>query len=322
MKKKILLKGPILTRSGYGEQARFALRSLRSREDLFDIHIMPLDWGRTSWISLIDEERKWIDDTIEKTIAYVQGGGKYDISLQVTIPNEFERIATTNIGYTAGIETDRVAPVWIQKGNEAVDKLIVVSEHSKQVFENTQVTAQNGVTGEIVDDYKLNNPIEAVGYPVKSYNNLPELEINTTTDFNFLVVAQNGPRKNIPNTIKWFVEEFADDENVGLILKSNLSKNCLMDREKMFHDLKEFLNHLPEHKCKVYLLHGDMTDEEMHSLYVNKNVSAFLSLAHGEGFGLPIFEAAYSSLPVVSVVWSGQADFLVHENKTMCYEVT
>ncbi len=321
MKKKILLKGPILTRSGYGEQARFALRSLRSREDLFDIHIMPLDWGRTSWISLIDEERKWIDDTIEKTIAYVQGGGKYDISLQVTIPNEFERIATTNIGYTAGIETDRVAPVWIQKGNEAVDKLIVVSEHSKQVFENTQVTAQNGVTGEIVDDYKLNNPIEAVGYPVKSYNNLPELEINTTTDFNFLVVAQNGPRKNIPNTIKWFVEEFADDENVGLILKSNLSKNCLMDREKMFHDLKEFLNHLPEHKCKVYLLHGDMTDEEMHSLYVNKNVSAFLSLAHGEGFGLPIFEAAYSSLPVVSVVWSGQADFLVHENKTMCYEV-
>ena len=37
MRKKILLKGPLLTRSGYGEQARFALRSLRSRIDLFDI---------------------------------------------------------------------------------------------------------------------------------------------------------------------------------------------------------------------------------------------------------------------------------------------
>ena len=39
MKKNVLLVGPILTRSGYGEQARFALRALRSREDLFNIYI-------------------------------------------------------------------------------------------------------------------------------------------------------------------------------------------------------------------------------------------------------------------------------------------
>ena len=36
MKKKILVKGPVLSQSGYGEQARFALRALKSREDLFD----------------------------------------------------------------------------------------------------------------------------------------------------------------------------------------------------------------------------------------------------------------------------------------------
>ena len=48
VKKKILLKGPLLTRSGYGEQARFALRSLQSREDLFDIYIQPLQWGQTT----------------------------------------------------------------------------------------------------------------------------------------------------------------------------------------------------------------------------------------------------------------------------------
>jgi len=29
------------------------------------------------------------------------------------------------------------------------------------------------------------------------------------------------------------------------------------------------------------------------------------------GFGLPLFEAAYSGLPVVTVGWSGQLDFLV-----------
>jgi hypothetical protein len=58
MKKKVLLKGPVLTRSGYGEQTRFALRSLRSREDLFDIYIQPITWGHTGWLIEGTEERK------------------------------------------------------------------------------------------------------------------------------------------------------------------------------------------------------------------------------------------------------------------------
>ena len=45
-------------------------------------------------------------------------------------------MATTNIGYTAGIETTKVAPGWIQKANE-MDKVILVSNHSKNIFENT-----------------------------------------------------------------------------------------------------------------------------------------------------------------------------------------
>ena len=65
MKKKILLKAPVLTRSGYGEQSRFALRSLRSREDLFDIYVQPLTWGETSWIHEENEERAWIDEKID-----------------------------------------------------------------------------------------------------------------------------------------------------------------------------------------------------------------------------------------------------------------
>ena len=105
MRKKILLKAPILTRSGYGEQSRFALRALRSREDLYDIYIHPLQWGQTSWITLQDEERRWIDETIEKSIAHAQSNGTYDISLQVTIPNEWEKLAEVNIGYTGVLES-------------------------------------------------------------------------------------------------------------------------------------------------------------------------------------------------------------------------
>ena len=310
MKKKILLKAPLLTRSGYGEQSRFALRSLRSREDLFDIYIQPLQWGQTSWMTVVNEERKWIDATIEKTIAYVQQGGLYDVSLQVTIPNEWERLAAINIGYTAGIETTKVAPQWIIKANE-MDSVITISSHSKQVFKNTEYIAQNEATNQEVI-LKLSTPIKYVNYPVKIYENLPELDLDLEYDINFAAVAQFSPRKNLPDTLKWFVEEFHDDE-VGFVVKSNLAKNCFMDREKLFYDMKGFLANYPDRKCKIYLLHGDMTDEEVHAIYHHPKIQALVALPHGEGFGLPIYEAAYSNLPVVATGWSGQLDFLVDE---------
>ena len=319
VRKKVLLKGPLLTRSGYGEQARFALRSLRSREDLFEVFIQPLQWGKTSWASEMDEERVWIDQTIEKTIGYIQQNGQFDISLQVTIPNEFQKLAPINVGYTAGIETTKVAHQWIQKANE-MDKIIVVSNHSKQVFENTEYAATNKQTGEQVT-LRTQTPVEAVGYPVKTFEDLPELELGLSTAFNFLTVAQFGPRKNLHNTIKWFIEEFRN-EDVGLVVKSNIAKNSLMDRKKLHGDLTHFLRQQGERQCKVYLLHGDMTDAEMHSLYKNERIDAFVSLPHGEGFGLPLFEAAYSGLPVVSTGWSGQLDFLVDsEGQEQFYNV-
>ena len=49
MKTKILVRAPVLSRSGYGEQSRFALRSLRSREDRFDIYLLNVSWGQTGW---------------------------------------------------------------------------------------------------------------------------------------------------------------------------------------------------------------------------------------------------------------------------------
>ena len=45
-------------------------------------------------------------------------------------------------------------------------------------------------------------------------------------------------------------------------------------------------------------------------LYRHPKIKALINLSHGEGFGLPMFEAAYNELPVVAPNWSGQNDFL------------
>ena len=67
MKKKIFVRGPVLSQSGYGEQSRFALRALKSREDLFDIYLQPIPWGKTGWVWEDSEFRQWLDGRINET---------------------------------------------------------------------------------------------------------------------------------------------------------------------------------------------------------------------------------------------------------------
>lgn len=314
MKKKILVTGPALTTSGYGEQSRFALRALRSREDLFDIYLTPTAWGQCGWIHEDNEERKWLDSVIMKTVQYTQASNnqpQYDMSLQITIPNEWKKLAPVNIGYTAGIEVNKISPHWVQPSNE-MDKIIVVSSFAKKGFENGVYTAQDQ-NGNQIPNFKVNTPIEVVNYSVRKGEST-SIELDLTTDFNFLVVAQAGPRKNFANTVKWFVEEFKND-NVGLICKTHLGGASQIDREAITNNLKQILAPYSDRKCKVYLLHGDMSEGELTALYTHPKVKALISLSHGEGFGLPIFEAAGYGLPVITTEWSGHTDFMYCENK-------
>jgi glycosyltransferase involved in cell wall biosynthesis len=61
---------------------------------------------------------------------------------------------------------------------------------------------------------------------------------------------------------------------------------------------------------KVYLLHGNMYEKEMASLYLHPKIKAFVTVTRGEGFGLPILESCASGLPVIATNWSAHLDFL------------
>ena len=115
------------------------------------------------------------------------------------------------------------------------------------------------------------------------------------------------------NCIKWFLEEFKNEE-VGLVIKTNMAKNCYFDRVATQGKLNQLLvdHNLggEDVKCKIHLIHGDLTQEEMNSLYTHKKITALITATHGEGYGLPLFEAAYNELPVLAPGWSGHLDFL------------
>jgi len=303
-RKKILLKGPVLTQSGYGVHARQVAKWLLSHPEI-DLEIHALPWGDTPWLINGNLEGGFIGQLLEKTVD--PSGRFYDVSVQLQLPNEWDtKFARKNIGITAGIETDRCNPEWVSSCN-AMDLVIVPSHHAK-----ASLTFYGNIT----------TPIQVVP---ESFSPVL-LNSNTTTDidvlqfstpFNFLIFGQltgNNPendRKNIFYTVKWLCEAFKGDKDVGIIIKTNAGRNTSIDRKIITQTFTNLVRDVREGEYpKIHLLHGDLSDHEVGSLYKHSSVKALVSLTRGEGYGLPILEASACGLPVIATGWSGHTEFL------------
>ena len=302
--KSVLLRGPVFSKSGYGEHTRQIYRYLREKK--VNITIQPLNWGMTPWFV----KRSDCDGLIGEMqdASGFDPNKKYDVTIQCQLPNEWDTsIGHYNVGVTAGVETNVVNPVWTMTHVSRMDKVIVPSNFTKSGFENS---GSSSTEIKVVPEAYYE---ELLDEAVDEEDLLDEVE----TNFNFLTVGvltgmtPESDRKNLFYLIKWFTEAFRNNKDVGLIIKTNRGRDTAVDRIVTFRLLNQVLKELNHNGTpKVYLLHGEMSRKEMTSLYKNDKVKAYLSLTRGEGFGLPLLEAAVSGLPVMSTNWSAHTEFL------------
>lgn len=302
--KTVVLRGPVLTQSGYGVHSRQVAKWLLNRGDV-DVKFIATPWGDTPWIVHRGAYGGLAGQIMERSVS-PDGAAGSDVSIQLQLPNEWDpKLSRVNVGITAAVETDRCHPDWVTACN-AMHSIIVPSQHAKQCLANS-----GNVTKPIIvvpESYS-----EAITAP-----ELPTLA-DFPTPFNFLVFGQltgnnpNSDRKNIFFTIKWLCEVFKNDKDVGIIVKTNAGRNSKIDRNLVTNLMKQLLSEVRKGPGpKFYLLHGDMSDQEVASLYRHPQVKALVALTRGEGYGLPILEAAASGLPIIATGWSGHLDFLKH----------
>jgi len=302
-RKRVLLRAPVLTQSGYGVHARQIARWLLSKPNL-DVQVQALPWGATPWLINRDLCGGLIGKLMDKTVD--PSGQSYDATIQVQLPNEWDTsMSSTNIGVSAIVETTMCNPEWVNACNK-MTKVIVPSSFCLSVLKDS---------GRLTVDTK----IVPESYPddIKSHEQTKIDDIKFDTDFNFLMIGQitgknaENDRKNIFYTLKWFCEAFDKDNDVGLVIKTNTGRNTKIDRQIVENTLKAVLSEIKKKKDpKIYLLHGEMSDAEMASLYKHTQIKCLISLTRGEGYGLPILEAAASGLPVIATNWSGHLDFM------------
>jgi len=320
---ELVFCGPITTMSGYGAHARDLLLSL-IKMDKFNVSVISINWGETPMNALNpeNEEHKQILDLVRTTPLQSQP----DVWIQCTIPNEFQPVGKYNIGITAGIETDICAPEWIEGCNK-MSMVIVPSRHAKKVLMETSYAKHDKMTNQPVGNLTINVPIEVLHEGVRTdiYNKALEQDAtiletlnSIKEDFVYLFVGHwlkgdfGQDRKDLSGLLYTFFETFGDRPNPpALLLKASAGTFAISDRSKIIEKIN-LIKHMSKKRNlpNVYLLHGDLTDSEMNSLYNHKKVKAFVSFTKGEGYGRPIAEFITSGKPVIVSGWSGHTDFV------------
>ena len=323
MKQYCVISAPPDTYSGYGARSRDFIKAIYElKKDEWDIQILPQRWGATAWGFLEDNKDEW--GWMIPLLIKGQITRQPDIWFQITVPNEFQHIGKVSIGVTAGIETT-ICDVAFIEGCNRMDLTLVSSIHAKTVLQTTAYGKRDNPNETI----KLEKPVEVLfeGVDLNKYFYVADEDLDGTDlvqsldeikeEFTYLFVGHwlqgdlGEDRKNVGKMIQIFLQTFKGKKNKpALIMKTSSTTNCIIDRDEMLKKINVVRDTVGGDLPNIYLIHGDLDDQDMNNLYNHPKVKAMISFAKGEGYGRPLAEFCLSKKPVIASGWSGQVDFL------------
>lgn len=304
---KVLIRAPLLTNSGYGVHSRQIFEWLHDKKDI-ELTAECLNWGQTPWII----DTKLENGLIGKIMDHSRNlKDKYDLTFQIQLPDEWNpNLGSKNVGISAFVETDKCSSTWVEKCN-TMNQIIVPSTFTKNIVKRSGPLKTNiTVVPEWYNHNLLNNP--KMSKIIAS-----DSRYNFNTNFNILMIGQltsmnpDDDRKNLINSLSLLCKTFENNKDVGIVLKTNFGRGTQLDRRITSAEIRKLLGAFRKSNFpKIHLIHGNMTSEEIAALYHHPKIKMFASATRGEGYGLPLIDAAVAGLPIVVTGWSGHFEFL------------
>lgn len=188
------------------------------------------------------------------------------------------------------METERTHPDFIKRLNENYNEVWVPTEWNKNVF------IESGLR---IDCRVVPLGVDPSVYCPGTFSRMPACELVTTAragateipqGFTFISVFQPTFRKGLQHLLPAFEEAFADDPEVSLILGA--TTHSPRHYPVFYESVKQHTKN-----SRVYALTGRFSENEMANHY--RACQAFVSMSLGEGWNLPMVEAAACGLPVI-----------------------
>ena len=307
-----IISSPVATQSGYGHHAReFITNAFKYKNNDWDIKLVSMPWGHTPFTYPLPIE--WMKNIVPLPLRQ-----QPDIWVQITVPNEFQPVGKFNIGVTAGTEGDVCPEAWIESINK-MQLIIVPSEFTKKTFENTAEKHKLTITTtiKVVPEY-FNESIYNKNNKTAKILELQDIK----ESFCFLFVGHwlqgqlGEDRKNITGMLHTFFDTFKNKNNPpAMILKTSGATYSIVDKNEITKNVNQLKKLFPKNTKlpNVYILHGDLTENEMNALYNDTKIKSMVSFTKAEGFGRPLLEFTTTGKPVIAPHYSGPVDFLNKE---------
>lgn len=291
MTDKINFATPISTHMGYAEMARLIWPALKTAGDVGCIDIV-----------MQSSDSKTGECTKDMLARPAFNDPAVTITNMVPVLWDSYRGPSKNIGYTT-FEADSIPANWASKINQ-YDACWTTSAWNRDVMISSGVRV----------------PIHVVMPIAKISSSLPPSV--TSGKFRFFSSFQWSERKNPSALIRAFCAAFNGSHDVQLVIKSHVSAN---EKESAAIIGKEISDIVAGMKLRrppdIQIVTRIQSSEGVMKL--NNSSHAHISMTHGEGWGLPLWEAAISGRPVIATGWSAPAEwlgkdypFLVRHNMT------
>ncbi len=192
-------------------------------------------------------------------------------------------------------EESEFPPQFVEQFNRDLDLICVTSRYSKEALENSGVVVPIEVIGNGMDHMLARAPKRP--------------KAARTKPFQFLHVSSCFPRKGADVLVRSFLEEFRDETDVRLVIKT--FDNPHNEIERLLIDLGG--GAIPR---SIELVKANLSPAELYQLYISSD--CLVAPSRGEGFLLPAAEAMALDLPVVVTDAGGQSDFC---DETTCWPI-
>lgn len=328
--KNICLAAPFTSYSGYGQYARSIAAMLicaYGSNQIIKIHFFNLTNELLSIDEFFDISNSKYSNMLEYMITNQQLQNQFfDLFMTVSIPMAFLQKGLVNIGITALAQVDKIHPQLIEHCNR-MDEVFVMSEFNTQTLKRSMYRLQD--TRQI----KINIPVNILPYAYSETQKQNMLQSDITEYINnipqkylFLSVGEWLPgsvgndRKDIGALISTFLRAFANNKQIGLLLKVDQGRSSILSQYVIRQRINEIARGIGIDVSinNVYFISGNLSQNKMKQIYMHNKVKTYVSFTHGQSFGIPIFQfISLTGKPVLIPYHSGMTDYV----RPQCCEI-